>query len=39
MIDNWEFISNDIPQDSPSEKLNTYVQMASPNVVLMGGDR
>jgi hypothetical protein len=28
IIDNWEFISNNIPQDSPSDKLNTYVQMA-----------
>jgi hypothetical protein len=28
IIDNWEFISDNIPQDSPSDKLNTYVQTA-----------
>jgi hypothetical protein len=28
IIDNWEFISNNIHQDSPSDKLHTYVQIA-----------
>jgi hypothetical protein len=28
IIDNWEFISNNIHQDSPSDKLHTYIQTA-----------